>query len=278
MNANIIYIKERLLPVYTEREAIAMAKWLLTEVFGFTTLNLYGVHERTLSAQEYLQLDHIINRLQQHEPLQYIIGHEEFCKLRFKVTPHTLIPRPETSELVEWITTDFLAQAPCLLDIGTGSGCIVISIAHKLRHGCYDAIDISADALAIAKENAASHNVHINFWQQNIFDDWTNKTMYDVIVSNPPYITVSEMPNMEPNVLNWEPHTALFVPDDNPLKFYRRIAEVGLAQLRTNGMLYFEINQQYGIATASMLTNMGYRNIIIRKDIHQNDRMIRATK
>ena len=278
MNAAIKYIKERLLPVYSEREAIAMAKWLLTEVFGFTTLNLYGVHERTLLEQEYIQLDNIINRLKHHEPLQYIIGYEEFCGLRFKVTTHTLIPRPETGELVEWITSDFSTQAPCLLDVGTGSGCIVISIAHKLRQGHYDAIDISADALTVAKENAATHNVCIHFWQQDIFNNWDNNAMYDVIVSNPPYITDSEMSSMEPNVLNWEPHTALFVPDSAPLKFYRRIAEVGLSHLKTNGMLYFEINQRYGVETVSMLSDMGYRNIIIRKDIHQNNRMIRATK
>ena len=219
-----------------------------------------------------------IERLKKQEPIQYIQGYSDFCGLRFKVTPATLIPRPETSELVEWIAADHHGKTVNILDIGTGSGCIAVSLASKLPKSTVSAWDISAEALAVAAENSRNNGTEVTFERVDILAHEPLNGHFDIIVSNPPYIKENEKSAMHSNVLDWEPHTALFVPDSDPLLFYRTIAVKGLELLKCGGTLYFEINRAHGAETVEMLANTGYKEIELRKDFADNDRMIKATK
>ncbi len=277
MNPIVNYIKQTLHGYYPESEAASMAKWLLTEMFGMSALQLYAGNDATLSPDEQKQLDDILARLQKYEPLQYIIGVEHFFGLTFEVNPSVLIPRPETAELVEWIISES-KEGMKVLDIGTGSGCIAISLAKQLKNADVTAWDISTDALQTATRNAERNAVKVNFLQRDVLREKADGEKFDVIVSNPPYITEREKTDMEANVLEWEPGLALFVPDDDPLRFYRRIAELGRDILTQHGLLYFEINRAYGRETVCMLEALGYRNIELRKDMAHNDRMIRAER
>ena len=231
----------------------------------------------TLTSGQETLLDDAITRLQKQEPIQYILGYSDFCGLRFKVTPATLIPRPETSELVEWIAGEATSGAS-ILDIGTGSGCIAISLAHRMPQNKVTAWDISNEALAVATENSKANNSPVTLKQVDILAYQPTDAQFDIIVSNPPYIKEVEKEQMYSNVLDWEPHTALFVPDNDPLLFYRTIAEKGLAMLRSGGRLYFEINRAHGKETMDMLAAFGYTSIELRKDFAENDRMISAVK
>jgi len=221
----------------------------------------------------------IISRLQQNEPIQYIIGKETFCNLSFMVDKNVLIPRPETQELVEWILVDNEGRKGCrVLDVGTGSGCIAISLAKKMPKSQVEAWDFSAGALQMAKRNASLNEVEICFVKQDVLTFVPESACLDILVSNPPYITESEKTGMEGNVLDWEPKTALFVQDDDPLLFYRKIASLGRVMLNPGGSLYFEINRAYGKEMVTMLEEMGYTRIVLRKDMFGNDRMIKAMK
>ena len=231
----------------------------------------------TLTAEQETLLDNAIERLKKQEPIQYILGYSDFCGLRFKVTPATLIPRPETSELVEWIASE-AAGRESILDIGTGSGCIAVSLAHKMPQSKVTAWDISHEALAIAAENSKANGCVVTFEQVDILAYEPTGEQFDIIVSNPPYIKENEKEAMHANVLDWEPHTALFVPNNDPLLFYRTIAEKGLTLLKPGGSLYFEINRAHGKDTVDMLAALGYTSIELRKDFADNDRMIRAVK
>lgn len=225
-----------------------------------------------------IQLHTIIDRLKEYEPIQYIIGEEEFFGLKFKVSPDTLIPRPETEELVELLLAENKESLPSasILDIGTGSGCIAISVAKYMPCAEVAAWDISAGALDIARMNASANGVSIDFERVDILDNYPQTKKFDVIVSNPPYVMDSEKDNMTANVLNYEPHTALFVPDDDALLFYERIADIGRELLNPNGKLYLEINQAKGQEMVAMLESKGYVNIHVAQDISKNDRMVVA--
>ena len=226
-----------------------------------------------------MHLTDIVHRLQNHEPVQYIIGKETFMGLVFEVDGNVLIPRPETQELVNWILEDHRSDEGCkILDIGTGSGCIPVSLAHFMSGAEVEAWDISDGALDVARRNANQNEVKVLFRKQNVFEALPSESFYDVIVSNPPYITEKEKVDMEANVLDWEPSIALFVPDTDPLLFYRKIAELGLDMLVAGGALYFEINRAYGEMMRTMLEDMGYNNVELRKDMFGNDRMIKAIK
>ncbi len=277
MNPIIHYIKQALQGYYPDAEIASMAKWLLTEVFGVSALELYAGKETSFSPDERKQLDDILARLQKYEPLQYIIGVEHFFGLTFEVNPSVLIPRPETAELVEWILGEG-KEGMKVLDIGTGSGCIAISLAKQLAHADVTSWDISSEALQVAECNARRNGVEVRFQQKDVLQAKPEGEKFDVIVSNPPYITEREKTDMEANVLEWEPDLALFVPDDDPLRFYRKIAELGRDLLTQGGTLYFEINRAYGRETVCMLEALGYRNIELRKDMAHNDRMIRAER
>ena len=270
-------INESLANVYSDGEIKALTRILATEMLGVSQMAFYMKDDIALTAEQATLLDSTIARLQQHEPIQYILGYSDFCGLRFKVTPATLIPRPETSELVEWIASEANGKEN-ILDIGTGSGCIAVSLANKLRHSNVSAWDISAEALAAATENSKANNCAVTFREVDILAYQPNDEQFDIIVSNPPYIKEVEKEQMEANVLDWEPHTALFVPDNDPLLFYRTIAQRATTMLRPGGKLYFEINRAYGKETVDMLSALGYTDIELRKDFADNDRMIRAVK
>lgn len=272
-------IKKMLAGYYPDAEASALAKMLLVEVLHFSTLELFGGKDKEVFKKDLDVLYEMSRRLQNQEPIQYIIGKETFCGMPFVVNRHVLIPRPETQDLVEWIAEEDQQTNPCrLLDMGTGSGCIAISLAKKLPHVQVEAWDISGEALQVARQNALNNQVKVDFHQQDILSASPGMAEWNVIVSNPPYITNKEKAEMEANVLNWEPHTALFVPDHDPLLFYRRIAQLGMNMLVNGGALYFEINRAYGTETIAMLQALGYENIIIRKDRFNNERMIKATR
>lgn len=211
-------------------------------------------------------------------PIQQVLGYAYFCGLKLKVTPSVLIPRPETEELVRWVVDE--SPAPrSILDIGTGSGCIAIALAKALPQTRLTAIDISDEALAVARENAKMHDADIDFIQADILNPNPSlaNNRFDVIVSNPPYICNKEADEMEKNVLDHEPHVALFVPDDDPLLFYRAIAEKTLTMLTPDGTLFFEINRLYAQELTTMLQSMGFQHITVRQDQFNNDRMLRAS-
>ena len=272
-------IREALRGIYPDSEALSLAKMLLVEAFGFSTLELYGGKDKEISGNRRDVLDKMLLRLQKNEPIQYVLGKETFCGLDFEVNSHVLIPRPETRELVEWIVEDRKADASCrILDIGTGSGCISVSLAKCLPEAEVEAWDISEGALEVARRNAERNDAKVLFCHQDVLAARPGSVFYDVIVSNPPYITEKEKSDMDANVLDWEPSTALFVPDTDPLLFYRKIAELGLMMLKMRGTLYFEINRMYGQETVHMLETLGYKHIELRKDEWGNDRMIKACK
>lgn len=272
-------IRNALREHYPDSEALALAKMLLVEAFGFSTLELYGGKDKEISGKRLDVLNEMIARLKKNEPIQYVIGAEVFCGWTFEVNENVLIPRPETQELVRWIEADWKSDAPCrILDVGTGSGCIAISLSKLLEGAEVEAWDISEGALRVARRNADRNEAQVFFRRVDVLKACTEDCRYDVIVSNPPYITESEKQDMDANVLDWEPHTALFVPDADPLLFYRRIAELGVSMLNEGGALYFEINRAYGEETVRMLEGLGYKQIELRKDNWGNDRMIKANR
>jgi release factor glutamine methyltransferase len=230
--------------------------------------------------------------LKKEKPIQYILGETEFYGLPFLVNVNTLIPRPETEELVEWIikSTNYEIQSTKLriLDIGTGSGCIAISLAKNIPNAEVSAIDVSEKALATAKKNAEINKIVVNFINVDILkindlaelptSNFQLPTQFDIIVSNPPYVRNLEKAEIKPNVLEYEPHLALFVEDTDALLFYRKIANLAKENLSENGQLFFEINQYLGKETVELLEDLGFKNIELKKDIYGNDRMIRSTR
>lgn len=243
-----------------------------------------------LSEHDVEKWNAILAELQLEKPIQYITGEAWFFGLRFEVNENTLIPRPETEELVDWILSSSITQHPTLLtilDIGTGSGCIPISLKANLPQVNVSAIDVSEKALEVAKRNATSNKVEINFFQTNILEvedlsqlpspitDYPSP--YNIIVSNPPYVRNLEKEEIKKNVLDYEPHLALFVEDTDALLFYRKIAQLALKNLSPNGLLFFEINQYLGEETVELLENLGFKNIELKKDMYGNDRMIKCS-
>ncbi len=232
-----------------------------------------------LSEDQRRQIDNILERLKANEPIQYILGEASFLDFTFRVAPGVLIPRPETEELVYLIKEDYKDLAPSILDIGTGSGCIAISLSKLIPNSKVTAFDISPIALEIATENAYRLKAKVNFKHVDILNfQPADQQKFDVIVSNPPYICEKEKKDMHANVLTHEPHLALFVDDADPLLFYRTIAIHGLEMTNPGGRLYFEINAQYGNETALMLKDLGYSEIEVIKDFYQNDRIVKATR
>ncbi len=218
-------------------------------------------------------------QLKNEYPIQYIIGEVEFMDLTFEVNENVLIPRPETEELIKWVlTTEEDSEELSILDIGTGSGCIPIILAHSLAKSSITSFDISEKAIEVAKKNAIKNKVDIKLVVQNILSIDTLDASYDIIISNPPYVRESEKAQMKNNVLKYEPNIALFVSDDDPLLFYRHIAQLAIKSLKPSGVLYFEINQHLGLTLCTLLKDLGFKKIKLKKDIYGADRMIRAIK
>ena len=272
---------------YSESEIHVLGMLILEKLTGFSRTRLLTDKDIALNEiQRNLSVQYL-ERLINHEPIQYILGETEFYGLKFKVSPSVLIPRPETEELVEWVSPhplrDFRPMGEenppfggwgGFLDIGTGSGCIAVALKKKFPSVNVTAMDISAEALALAKENAALNEVYIEFIQDDILHPAATNRKWDVIVSNPPYIPHAGKAEMASGVLDFEPHLALFVPDDDPLLFYRRIADFALEHLTSQGRLYFEIHQSLGRQCCLLLESMGFRSVELRKDLSGNDRMI----
>lgn len=266
------------MPDESERSAIIRA--ICCDILGISSTAYYLKEPITLTTEQESLLDNIISRLQQGEPLQYIEGKAPFCGMNFIVNPHVLIPRPETAELVDWIVSDHATQHPHILDLGTGSGCIAISLSKQMPQATIEACDISEGALETAKANNCENGTSVEFFHHDMLDLTTPLPhSYDILVSNPPYIMQSEATDMELHVTEWEPHTALFVPDSDALRFYRAIAEIGKTYtLRPGGHIYVEINQALGKETVALFESYGYKEVTLRKDIFGNDRMVKGVK
>lgn len=282
MNATTTFIRESLKERYPTEEISSFTRWILEEVCNFTPQQQILCKDTELSHYEKEYIQTIIHRLQKMEPLQYIFGKTEFYGLNFEINPSVLIPRPETEELVHMIIQTEKINGLHVLDIGTGSGCIAVTLAKYLTNATVHAIDISEKAIATARNNAKQNNSTVKFIQFDILADkftgiFANHTL-DLIVSNPPYIKENEKTTMLDNVLLYEPHQALFVPDNDPLLFYRRIADVGNDLLKKNGRLYFEINAACGTLILEMLKEKGYHHLELIQDLSGKDRFIKAIK
>ena len=272
----LLNIRKSLSEFYPDSEISALTRIIIEYVTKSSLPALLSDKNTKITTEEVLKIDKIVERLQRFEPIQYIIGETEFYGLPFIVNPNVLIPRPETEELVELILNENKGNKPHILDIGTGSGCIAISLQKHLCETQATGWDISDKALSVAKINSDNNNVKVTFNQVDILSDYPNNQHFDIIVSNPPYVLDSEKTDMHTNVLDYEPHTALFVSDDNPLLFYNRIADVATQLLKNGGKLYFEINRAKGQETIKMLEDKGFSNIRLIKDISGNDRIVRA--
>lgn len=271
------YFIEKLTPIYDSMEAESFFAITLEELKGWKRVDLALHPDAVLSSDEIEKWNNVLALLEEQKPIQYIFGKTHFYGLEFEVNENTLIPRPETEELVEWIITENAHKGrTAILDIGTGSGCIVIALAKNLTDASVSAIDVSEQALAIAEKNADNNKVDVAFIKQDILAAETLPQSFDVIVSNPPYVRHLEKVEIKENVLQYEPHLALFVDDNDALLFYRKIALLAKTNLVPNGKLYFEINQYLGTEMIDMLESFGFRDIILKKDIYGNDRMIRC--
>lgn len=271
------YFIEKLTPLYDSMEAENFFAIALEELKGWKRTDLALNPDVEMNGKEIEKWNGVLAQLEEQKPIQYIFGKAHFYGLEFAVDQNTLIPRPETEELVEWIIVEnqFKGQIN-VLDIGTGSGCIAISLAKNLTDASVSAIDVSGGALAVAKRNAQHNEVEVNFLLQDILIAGALPQTYDVIVSNPPYVRHLEKEEIKENVLQYEPHLALFVEDNDPLLFYRKIALLAKGNLSPNGKLYFEINQYLGPETIQMLEDYGFVNVVLKKDIYGNDRMVGA--
>ena len=272
--SNIIpYFKAELLGITKEREVVSWAYIVIQHLFGYNRSDCIIYADKKIAVEILDNIKQIVRDLKTQKPLQYILEETEFYGMTLKVNEHTLIPRPETEELVKWVLQERFNSA---LDIGTGSGCISIALA-KNSNAIISAIDVSDSALKVAKDNAVSNEVKIEFIQQDILEA-DSLPKVDVIVSNPPYILESVKQEMKANVLQYEPHLALFVSDVDPLLFYKKIGNLAARSLSHGGKLFFEVNERYGNNIIDMLTDIGFVDIKLKKDINDKDRMLKAIK
>lgn len=278
-----LFFNEALSAIYPKTEIDSFFFILMEEKLKLQRIDTVLKPDFLITKKNLIDLKTIVKRLQKEEPIQYIIGSTEFYGLPFLVDKNTLIPRTETEELVAWVLDEIKVLTNnkitelSILDIGTGTGCIPISLAKNLTSLNISAIDISPEALLIAEQNAILNKVTIEFIELDILNAESLPQEYDVIISNPPYVRELEKVEIKNNVLENEPHLALFVADENPLIFYNKIADLAKQQLSKNGMLFFEINQYLGKETVNMLVKKGFKNIQLKKDLFGNDRMIKAS-
>ena len=270
--------------IWSDGESRAMSLLLLEEVAGLNTADVLMERDDALPDATKAELRSMAARISKGEPVQYVLGFQRFCGLKIGVAPGVLIPRPETEELVMLIVDEVQKKAnPSeeirILDIGTGSGCIALALKHLLgERAKVEAWDFSAEALMIAQKNAESLGLDVRFEQHDILAPETYAEPFDIVVSNPPYVCESEAREMERNVIDFEPNEALFVKDEDPLLFYRTIAEKGKELLRKGGLLFFEINRRFGKATKELLEEYGFGDVVVRKDAFGNDRMVKGER
>ncbi|WP_321514843.1 peptide chain release factor N(5)-glutamine methyltransferase [Marinifilum fragile] len=279
IQSTINYIKKELESIYSSRESESIAYILLEELLNYSRTQIQLNKTEAIQDEQFEKIKEYIADLKENKPIQYVLGEADFYELKFKVNQHTLIPRPETEELVHAIINENKDENLHVLDIGTGSGCIPICLAKHLTNANVTSVDISPGAIKTARENAKLNSVLVRFEERDILNweayEWEQ---LDIIVSNPPYVTNAEKEKMEKNVLDFEPHTALFVSDHDPLIFYQRIAELAQEYLKEGGKLYFEINESLGKEMSELMEQKGFYNIQVRKDINGKDRMMSAIK
>lgn len=275
-------IWHRIATSYDDSEARAIARILIEELFGLSYTDIFCGATEQLSADDTLRLDTAVRRIEQGEPLQHVLGYADFCGNRFSVNGSVLIPRHETEWLVDegakLMSTTATSSPKRILDIGTGSGCIAISLKLRLGDAYVEAWDISEEALRTAQDNADALKAEVVFRKRDALRADNTAAPWDLIVSNPPYICDSERSAMDDNVLLHEPHTALFVPDDDPLRFYRAIARYALLTLNISGSLLFECNTRYAEATGTMLRDMGFEEVTVSDDCFNLPRFVRGRK
>lgn len=271
-------IEKELSGFYPQGELKVLVRMLLQQVAGWSLVDMLTHNDLTLTAAQQMQIADAVDRLKRYEPIQYILGATEFDGLRFRVDARALIPRPETAELVS-LVAESVAPDAAVLDIGTGSGCIAVSLAKRLPQAKITAYDVSLEALTLAAENARNQNVTIDFRQMDILHEVpADAPVFDAIVSNPPYVTDSERASMDANVRDYEPALALFVPDDDPLLFYRAIADFAWTHLSIGGRLFFEINHRFGAEIVMMLRDKGFANCAVQHDAFGKERFVVAQK
>lgn len=281
--------KSSLEGLYPSEEVQSFFDILADKYLSLSRIQIALKPDAKVSEDNSERFEKAILRLKKQEPIQYIIGETEFYGLLFKVNQHTLIPRPETEELVEWIVSEQASATQkdnsiTVLDIGTGSGCIAISLAKNLLNSEVHAVDISSEAIKMARQNAVENGVAVEFFQTDVLkakslpsDAVQSEKRYDIIVSNPPYVRELEKEQMQPNVLEYEPETALFVHDNDPLLFYRVISRLAKTSLKPGGTLFFEINEHFGNEVMVLLKDEGFNKIEVKQDIYGKDRMVKGS-
>ena len=275
------FMQKKLKPLYPASEIRQFALLIFNHLLNFTSTDILTKGETILTSAQSSYIENCIKRLQKNEPIQYILGQTEFLGLTILVNENVLIPRPETEELAVWISENILPQHKTLLDIGAGSGCIALAVKSKNPSVAAEAWDISAEALKLVEKNSKLNDLAIKTKKIDILSfvpgkEYQNK--FDIIVSNPPYVRESEKAQMRPNVLEYEPHIALFVEDTDPFVFYRKTASVAKDMLKPAGILFFEINEAFGEDIKDLLRQLGYSGIEVKKDLSGKDRMVKAVK
>lgn len=279
MQTTIQYISSELKNLYPEPEVKSFVRMIIEHVCGWDFTTQILRKDELLSGEQLNKIKAIVSRLKSFEPIQYILEETEFYGLKLTVDSSVLIPRQETEELVQWITTINLLPNCTILDIGTGSGCIALALKKILKNAKISGVDISESALELARKNAVRNNLEVDFFQTDILNRGNRSwDIFDVIVSNPPYVRISEKAEMKTNVLAHEPEKALFVSDEDPLIFYRTIVDFAKQHLIANGMLFFEINEYLGDEMTQLLYEKGFREIQLRKDLNNKNRMLGCRK
>lgn len=279
MRKTLKHIREVLVPRFGKGETEAMIRLIFHHLKGWNATDMVINSDKELSEYTRGKIDEILERVLKGEPIQYVTGEAYFYGMDLMVTPDVLIPRVETQELVDFIVKKYDGVSDLkILDVGTGSGCIAIALARNLPFAQVTGIDISEKALAVAKENGKKLKANVNWVKADVFNFSPAADSFDIIVSNPPYVMMSEQRDMEANVLEHEPWVALFVPDDDPLRFYRRIAKMGIDALKDGGTLWFELNAQLADETAKLVKSLGYEDVTLERDIAGKWRFIEAKK
>lgn len=271
--------------LYPKSEIRIFGNLILKKITDLSLARILADKDMVLSPEQSEEADQIIERLTNYEPIHYVLGETEFFNLKFKVNPDVLIPRPETEELVEWVSDDLkfvesssdsAEQNMKILDIGTGCGCIPVALKKHHPKAQISAMDVSAEALVVAKENGALNQTDVGFFQDDILNPKADERKWNIIVSNPPYIPLDEKVNIDKQVKSYEPHVALFSPTEEPLLFYHSIAKYALQHLEPDGKIYLETHKNLSRDVAMLLGEYGFKDVIIRTDMSGNERMVRA--